>query len=314
MARAKTQKRASRQSKNRKKRSIFAYPLFIFLLLCAGVFLIAWTLRAGADDILVSAKVSAQSVTAPANIISPVGGSHFSSIPISVSGTCPANAGYVEIFDNNVMRGIAICKTDSSFALLVDLFPGANSLTAHSFNFTDSEGPVSSPVNVIYDAPKPGPNTNPLSLKTAFLYKGYHSGDQVEWPISLSGGSAPYAVSVDWGDGTSDLISRSQAGEFKIDHVYDSSGGNKDSYTIQVKATDTDGGAAFLQFFVIVTPKSIAAAGNIFSKSPPTIDGGWNWLWIAWPLYLVIILMALSYMLGEKEELIVLRKRGVLKR
>ena len=328
MARKKTTKRASKQSKNRQKRSVFAYPLFIFLLLCTGVFLIAWTLRAGAADIFVTAKVSAPFVTDPADISSPTDGSHFTSIPIDVNGTCPTNAGYVEIFDNNLMRGTAICS-GSSYDLSIDLFPGANSLVAHVFNITDDEGPISAAVNVVYDVPLPPVVNNPqsgsfgqptptaaspLTLKTAFVYKGYHVGDQVEWPIEISGGTAPYAVSIDWGDGTTDLISRAQAGQFKIDHTYNHAGGYKDSYTIKVKASDAAGHSAFIQFFVIVTPKNVGQTSNIFSKPPPIISSGLNWLYFAWPAYTLVVIMVVSYKLGEREELLILRKRRMLRR
>jgi hypothetical protein len=325
MARQKAKKKASKQIRSRKKRSIFSYPLFLFLLLCSGVFLIAWTFRANAD-VLVTAKVSAPFVTQPAVITSPSDGTHFSLIPITVSGTCPANAGYVEIFDNNVMRGTAICDTSSNFQLSVDLFPGTNSLVAHVFNITDDEGPVSSAVTVYYDVPQPpagNPTAAPRSpshgspslpvLKTAFIYRGYHIGQAVEWPLELSGGLPPYAVSVDWGDGTSDLISRSQPGQFNINHTYSQPGDTKNSFTIKVKASDANGNSAYLQFFVIVTPQSIGAAGNIFTKSPPHLSSGLNWLWIAWPLYVVILLMAVSYLLGEREELVILRKKGMLR-
>jgi hypothetical protein len=325
MARQKTRKRASKKSKSRKNRPFFAYPLYIFLLLCAGVFLIAWTLRAGADDILVTAKVAAVPVTSPAVITNPASGQHFSSIPINVSGTCPPNAAYVEIFRNSVMGGTAICSAGGTFDLSVDLFPGLNSLTAHVFNSTDDEGPVSSPVTVYYDAPQPpqppggspragSPSSNPLILKTSFIFKGYHAGDQVDWPIDISGGAAPYAVSIDWGDGNTDLVSRPLSGTFNISHTYSQAGGYKDSYTIKVKATDAAGNSGFIQFFVIVTPQSIQQAGNLFNKPTPKIGGGLNLLWIAWPLYSLVLLMVVSYKLGEREELVVLRRRGSLRR
>jgi hypothetical protein len=325
MARQKARKKASKQIRNRKKRSIFSYPLFLFLLLSAGVFLIAWTFRVGAD-VLVTAKVAGPPVTSPAVITNPANGTHFTSIPINVSGTCPSNAAYVEIFRNNVMSGTALCN-GGAFQLSTDLFPGANALVAHVFNVTDDKGPVSSTVTVYYDIPSPptsGPVTTPRSggpsatnlpiLKTAFLYKGYHVGQPVVWPLELSGGQPPYAVSVDWGDGTSDLISRPQAGQFNVNHTYSQPGGAQNSFVIKVKATDADGKGAYLQFFVIITPQSIGAAGNIFTKSPPHISSGLNWLWIAWPLYVVILLMAVSYLLGEREEIIILRRKGMLSR
>jgi hypothetical protein len=326
MSRPKTKKRASKRIKSRSKRPIFAYPIFIFILLCTGVFLVAWTLRAGADDIFVAAKVSAPLVTQPAVINTPTQGAHVSSVPITVAGTCPPNAGYIEIFDNNLMRGTAICGAGGTFSLAIDLFPGDNSLVAHGFNITDDEGPQSAQVNLVYNAQQPpgNPAGNPaintpsaasiLTVKTQFVYKGYNPGDKVEWPLDISGGTAPYAVSIDWDDGNSDLISRPKSGEFKISHVYSQPGGYKGSYTIKAKISDAAGQSAFIQFFVIVAAKPVAATGSIFSKPPPGIGGGLNWLWVAWPAYAVIVLMSLSYILGEREELIILRKKGVLRR
>lgn len=328
MARPKTKKRASsRKSNSRRRRSVLAYPFIIFTLLCAGVYLINWTLKANGDDVFVTAKVHGPLVTDPAVILKPNNGQHFKKIPIIISGTCPANAAYIEIFRNNFMSGTALCDGSSNFSLTTDLFPGLNDLTAHSFNITDDEGPVSSTVTVYYDAPKPkpapqtsqngagGPAASPLALTTSFIYKGYYVGQKVSWPLRLSGGTAPYAVSVDWGDGSNDLISRSAAGDFNIEHVYTTPGGFKNSYTITAKASDNSGQTASLQFFVIVNVnKDMGLAGDIFGKSPPTLNDNYHWLWAAWPAYIFILLMGLSYILGEREELIILRKNGLIRR
>lgn len=307
--------------KSRQKRRVLRYPLFIFLLLCAGVFLIAATFNVNADDILVKAKVLGPPVTSPAVITSPAAGSRFSSIPITVSGTCPANAAYVEVFRNNTMSGTAICDGSSNFQLSTDLFPGQNDLAAHVFNITDDEGPVSAAVTVYYDVPtSPGsqpssPSTTPLTLQTAFVYKGFDVGQEVNWPIEISGGSPPYALNVDWGDGSNNVISHGAAGAFNITHTYSSPGGYKNSYTIKVKAADQSNQKAFLQFFVIINQKQgqITGVNNINNKPTPSL-GGKNWLWYAWPAYLLILLLVLSYWLGEREELIILKKRGLLRR
>lgn len=337
MARQKTRKRASKQIKNRQKRHIFRYPLFIFLLLCAGAFLIAATFNVTADDILVKAKVSAPLVTSPAQF-SPtiIDGMHFNSTPVEISGSCPANAAYVEIFRNNLMDGSGICN-NGLFDPLIDLLPGANLLEIHVFNVTDDQGPVSDTRTLYYDVPSSpasgqyitsqAPSTNPLILTTTFVYKGFDVGQEVSWPIEINGGSAPYALDVDWGDGGNDVISRGNSGTFNIKHIYSKPGGYKDSYTIQVKASDSSGRKAYLQFFVIiVSPTSIANntqsnicdthAGALYSGalSCSLFSSNRSWLWYAWPAYLLIFLLVLSYWLGEREELIILKKRGVLHR
>src|ERR1700759_5382173 len=100
-------KRAKKSVKGRRQRSIFAYPAVIFVLLCIGVFLVGWTLKSGAADVIVNAKVSAPFVTGAATITSPADGTHVSAVPITVSGSCPDKAAYVEIFDGNQMAGAA---------------------------------------------------------------------------------------------------------------------------------------------------------------------------------------------------------------
>lgn len=325
MARRKTKKRASNRSRSR---PLFSYPLALFLLMVLGVYLSAWTLKANGANVLVTAQVHAPLVTSPAVITTPKNGQHFKNIPISVSGTCPANAGYVEIFRNNVLSGSALCDVNSNFQLSTDLATGRNDLTAHVFNITDDEGPVSSRVTVFYVAPNPPPKTatnpsggsggqaaaSPFLLTTSFLYKGYYIGQQVDWPLRISGGTPPYALNVSWGDGQNDVISRGAAGDFKISHSYSAAGSYKNSYTIKINAADGAGQKAFLQFFVIVTSQTIAGpTGNIFSKPPPSLPGSHSWLWVAWPAYLLVLVMFLSYWLGEREELIILRKKGLLR-
>ena len=332
MARPKTKHRAVKPSSSRKKRLGFAYPLVIFLLLCSGVFLVAWTFNVSATDILVTGRIPGDPVTSPAVITSPADGTHFTAVPIDVSGTCPANAAYVEIFRNNFMGGSALC-TGGSFSLSTDLFAGKNDLTAHSFNITDDEGPVSNPITVYYDVPvppapaqggtstptssgQPAPSSkNPLILRTSFVYKGYYVGDEVRWPLSISGGTAPYALNVDWGDGTNSIISRKDSGQFDITHTYKQTGTNDGSYIIKAQASDADSNYAYLQFFVIVNSNTnITGTGTIYTKPPPSLGGLRQWLWVAWPAYASVILMVITYKLGEREELIMLRKRGMLKR
>lgn len=315
----------TQSSKNRgRKRLIFGYPLLLFLLLCVGVYLVAWTIKGSTDSIFVSATVKAQAVTSPAVITSPADGTRFTSVPIVVKGTCPPNAAYVEIYRNNFMSGTAMCSPGGDFQLSTDLFSGQNVLVAHVFNVTDGEGPVSNPVTVYYNAPQqPSASQStpsqtavpPLTLKTAFVYKGYYVGQTVEWPLGISGGTAPYSISVDWGDGSTSSIIRQAEGDFKISHKYNKPGADHGSYTIRVNAADQSGQKAYIQFFVIVnTQPNSGLAGNIFSKPPPSLGSNKNWLWVAWPSYILVVLLTVSYWLGEREELLVLRKKGRLRR
>lgn len=329
MSKKKPAKRRPVKKKN--SRFLLPYPLVVFLLLCTGVYLLACSFGVSADDVLVTAAIKAPPISSPAIITSPSSGAHFSAVPITVSGSCPPNAAYIELFRNGFMSGSAICSSSSTFEVQTDLFAGTNELTAHSFNSTDDEGPVSAPVSVVYDVPQSptptqGPSTgspstskpkltgSPLTLKTAFVYKGYYVNQPVDWPLEIDGGTPPYAFNVNWGDGSNNVISRKAGGQFNIQHTYTKPGGYKGSYKITVQASDTNSNYAYLEFFVIVNAKSQDFVGSIYNKPPPNLNGLRDLLWVAWPAYVTVFLMVITFKLGERQELLILRRRGQLRR
>jgi hypothetical protein len=329
MARPKTRKRALKPVK-RKKLLFIPYPLLVFLLLCVGVYLFAWTFNAHADDVIVNAIVKGKPVVEPPAITNIQSGQIFNAVPIYVSGTCPDNAAYVKIFRNGIYSGSAICE-NGKFDPVVDLFVGKNVITAKPYNVTDDEGPESELLTVYYQPPHPQTNlqtgqpvpvgstqkTEPLLLNTEFVYKGYFVGQEVQWPMEISGGTAPYALNVDWGDGQSSIISRKEYGKFFINHVYkQKSNSYKNQYIVKVQASDITGNYAYIQFFVIVNERSAAAVGagsSIYSKGPPTLGGLHDWVWAAWPLYGALVMLVVAFKLGEHEELLLLKKKHHLK-
>ena len=130
----------------------------------------------------------------------------------------------------------------------------------------------------------------------------------------ISGGTKPYALNIDWGDGSNSVISRKSEGPFNIKHKYKKPGGNKGAYTIKVQASDSEERYAYIEFFVVVSSHSSdAVGGSIYSKTPPTLGNLRTWLWWAWPVYSSFFLMAISYKLGEREEFKILKRRGLLR-
>jgi hypothetical protein len=306
----------------KKSRFLFLpWPAAIFGLLCIGVLLIGWTLKTAAADLTVRAEIHAPPPTGAATITSPVTGKHFRWVPISVSGTCPSDgsAGYIKLYRNNVFSGSALCQADNSFQLNTDLFAGANNLVARVFNITDDEGPISNTVRVYYDVPvqpvpkptvtPPGHVRPPFLIKTDTLYNGYFVGQEVNWRLEVAGGVPPYAVHVSWGDGKSSNTSLKKEGYFTISHTYLSAGKYKNSYKITINGSDYEQRQAYLEFFALINPSLVGpVAGNIQPQNPIRT----HWLWFAWPAYIVVLLMALSYWLGEREELIILSRKGLI--
>jgi hypothetical protein len=123
------------------------------------------------------------------------------------------------------------------------------------------------------------------------------------WPIIISGGSGPYAVSVDWGDGKPpDLLSQPFPGTFDIKHVYDSPG----IYNIIVKATDRDGGTAYLQL-VGIANGALSQDNGQGSGGAGTTKPQIRLLWQ--PAAILIPFIISTFWLGKKYELHVIRKK-----
>jgi len=92
------------------------------------------------------------------------------------------------------------------------------------------------------------------------------SGEELKLTIIPSGGSPPYSVFIDWGDGESSSSSVSGSGEWS--HVYSIPGSEPaGSYTIRVDVTDSEGRRGWNILAVIVQNQNYCPLGwpwNIF--------------------------------------------------
>ena len=177
-----------------------------------------------------------------ATIVNPSNGATFTDLPITVNGICPAGL-LVKIFSNEVFVGSTTCA-NGSYSLQVDLFSGQNDLVARVYDALDQAGPDSNKVTVTYKDAQFLQFSSRVSLTSVYAQRGAPPNTELDWPVLLEGGTGPYAVSVDWGDGTApDLISVTSAGTINLKHTYKVAG----VYKIVVKATDKNGEKAFLQ-------------------------------------------------------------------
>jgi hypothetical protein len=297
------------------------------------------------DSYTVHASVPGPAPTTGATIDSPAGGTRFSEKPIIVSGSCPvdANGGYVSLYRNNFYSGTAICDAGGNYQLSIDLFAGANQLVARVFNFTDVAGPDSSVVTAYYDPPIPPviveetPSTSPkskpatqgfsvnsapasgspltavapLSLSTDFAIRGYYVGQQTIWQLDLEGGTAPYALAIDWGDGSNGIVSRGSTGPTRLTHTYEKPGGYHGSYIVKFTVTDADGNQTFLQLLVVVNSHQLSPVGRTSQSGGSGFSSGvLHFLGrYIWPSYGLVLLMLLSFWLGERREHQILKPR-----
>jgi hypothetical protein len=251
----------------------------------------------------IQGTLSSPPPTQGATISLPRDGQSFTAIPVTVSGICPKGL-LVKLFKNNVFAGSQQCDT-GSFSIQIDLFTGSNQLLARVYDALDQNGPDSNLVNVNFNDARGAAPSRP-TLTSTFAKKGANPGENLSWPIILSGGEGPYAVSVDWGDGKApDLKSIQFPGTFNIDHKYESPG----VYNIIVKATDKNGISAFLQLVGIANgalsqDNGSKAGANGQAQTTTTKTR------ILWePAALSVPFICATFWLGKRHELKVLKKK-----
>lgn len=254
----------------------------------------------------VQGKISSPPPAQAAVISIPRAGQTFTTQPVEVSGICPKDT-LVKVFKNNVFAGSVEC-TNGSFRLSIDLFDGQNELVARVYDALDQAGPDSQTISVNYDDNKPGLESR-VSLTSNFAKRGANPGSELRWPIILSGGIGPYALSVEWGDGKkADLISQQFPGTLDIKHTYDAPG----VYNIVVKATDKNGGVAFLQLVGVANgPLSQQnASGSSDQKDGQNSATSKETRIILWqPAAILLPMIAAGFWLGKKHELSTLRRK-----
>ena len=300
---------------------VLLHPLTVLILLCILVFVVTWTYKALATTI--SAEVYAQPLTEGAVITDPADNATFSDqAPITVSGTCP-DSSYVEVYVNDIFKGVGLCGTNHTFQIQVSLFSGSNTLLAQDFNVTDQAGPATSTVLVTLHIPSLVSISNPTSdssssgatavtspppllLMSNFHWQTFSTGSAFSWKMELEGGLPPYTVKVDWGDGQTSNYKFDTDPVFDIKHTYAKPG----YYPIKTYSTDSKGDQKMMQLAALITAPG---ANTSFFNHPSTpiattakssgltafFVSSKNWLWIAWPSLIIVALMMFSFWLGE---------------
>lgn len=236
-----------------------------------------------------------------ASIATPANGQSFSQMPLTVSGLCTSGL-LVKIFSNNVFIGSAEC-TNGSYSLQVSLFDGTNELIARIFDALDQPGPDSGKVTVVYNNGQfAASGIAQFTLTSIYALRGANPGEQLNWPININGGTAPYALSVDWGDGKpATLYSEQFSGNVTISHSYSSAG----TYTVIVKGTDKLAQTAFLQL-VGQANGAVSQSSSKANSSSGVVIATTKVLWA--PAAVCIPLIFVSFWLGRRYELAALRR------
>jgi hypothetical protein len=239
--------------------------------------------------------------TQGASISTPGNGGSFTTSPITVNGICPADL-LVQVYDNGVLVGSVMCK-NGSFSVQVSLFAGSNELSALVYDDLEQPGPVSNTVTVNYTDTKFTAFGALVTLTSSYGRRSAAAGASLSWPLQLSGGTGPYAFSIDWGDGSApELKSQSLAGVVTISHVFKKAG----IYQVNVKVSDVNGVSAFLQLIAVANGK-VDSSG---APSAPNTAGTTTKTEILWvPTIVSVVLLLPSYWLGRRSQLVSIRNK-----
>lgn len=249
----------------------------------------------------VQGTISSPPPTTAPTISTPGNGASFTTLPVVVKGVC-TNDLLVKVFKNNVFSGSALCKS-GSYEITIDLFSSKNDLIARHYDALDQSGPDSNLVSVTFNDNTARPEiASRISLTTNYARRGANPKELLQWPMVISGGVAPYAVSIDWGDkAQNDVQTVATPGEFIIKHTYDSAG----VYKILVKAVDKNGVVAYMQLVGVgngaVDPQKAEVAGASAGTGKTVI------LWQ--PAAIAIPLIIATFWIGKKYEVKRIKKR-----
>lgn len=288
-------------------------PLGIFLLV-GGFVLTVFTASAASpppqsSSVGLTGTMPGKPPTTAATISSPTNQQHFSTSPVTFTGTCPAKT-LVELFKNDIFAGSTPCTDKGTFSVDIDLLIGQNTIIARVYDDLNQPGPDSNIVTVFYDAlpPQASPLTalnfggSQLILNTDAVFRGTFPDQELSVPINILGGTPPYALNVQWGDSDNKVVPRGDNSPFRIGHTYTKPG----TYQISLQATDAQGRVAFLTVASIVNGQPIIAAatsGVSLTK---------NQLLLLWPLYVGTFAVVVSFWLGERREKRLLARQGLL--
>ncbi len=284
-----------------------SYAALAAIVLLVGVFLAGLTVSSfasaspppQASSVSLSGVMPGKPPATAATINFPTNQQVFQNTPVTVSGSCPSST-LVEIYKNDIFAGSTPCNANGSYSVQIDLLYGQNSLTAVDYNVLNQAGPSSAAVNVTYNVQIPPASSlfninftgTQLILQTSAVYRGTFPGQTLYVPIKILGGVAPFALNVNWGDNSNQVLPASINTTVNASHVYNKPG----TYKISIQASDSQQRVAFLNVAAIVNGQPATGISST-SKPSPT-----NTLLVLWPLYAIAATLVVSFWLGEKRE------------
>ncbi len=286
-----------------------SYAPLLFLLVIVGLALGVCTAYAAspppqAESVSLSGSMPGKPPKTAATITSPTNQQRFSTSPVTVKGTCPATT-LVEIYKNDIFAGSGACDANGNFSIDVDMLIGQNVLVARVYDSLNQAGPDSNAVTIFYDALPTqssaltsldfgGPQ---LLLNTDAVFRGSFPEQLLNVPVSVLGGTPPYAINMQWGDSSNKVVPRNDNQTFQVGHTYHKAG----TYQITLQGSDSQGRVAFLTVAAIINGQPpVTALGSAAASGG--LNGILKKLLVLWPVYTSAVAIVVSFWFGERRE------------
>ncbi len=258
----------------------------LFFLFIIGMFFIAAVNRVTADNLDVSAKVSAVLPTQPAVTDPSLNNLSVSADQIAVNGSCEVTvpALIITIWRGDTLLGSTVCSPLGLFSVNVQLINGQNIIYSKIENITSDFGPDGQNVSITFRLPVPISSSGsngiskitpaqqqvsnadeqlPLQLVSQSDFISIVPNQEMSFTFEIKDGDSPYSLSVNWGDGTNSNYNYKSPGIKTIKHIF-----NKlISSSIILKITDKNGKVVTLVLGVSTSLPFTPALTSLNGKS-----------------------------------------------
>jgi hypothetical protein len=136
-----------------------------------------------------------------------------------------------------------------------------------------------------------------FKIKSTTPFITYNVNEKLSWEIEINGGTLPYRIAIDWGDGYKTNFVQTSSGLIKINHIYR----NNKTYLVKLTANDKSGESVVISLAAITLEQK--RIPSVFGASGIDVTGNnnvWRNITVA---YLLVILAVSGFWLGSKKEL-----------
>lgn len=144
--------------------------------------------------------------------------------------------------------------------------------------------------------------TSSPTIKVGCIYRNIFAGETLSLPLAIEGGTAPFALKVDWGDSNEDLVTILDNKKRVLQHTYATGG----FHQIFLQATDSVGASARVQTVVSVNGDSTIEPISSVEKILDVAES--VWVDAPVPLYFAAVALAVGFWVGDIFQRIALAK------